>query len=112
MIPQGLDDTTLQAQAKYPINYTQLGKRFVLCLHYDGSKSFLFVTATKVYQFKAKTSEIKDYVPSFGNVSVDFTIDNMEKTGLKEVVHFFSVDFNPIVTNNILDIHKHLMKRT
>ena len=112
MIPQGLDDTTLPAQAKYPINYTQLGKRFVLCLHYDGSKSFLFVTATKVYQFKAKTSEIKDYVPSFGNVSVDFTIDNMEKTGLKEVVHFFSVDFNPIVTNNILDIHKHLMKRT
>ena len=112
MIPQGLDDTTLPAQTKYPMNYTQLGKRFVLCLHYDGSKTFLFVTATKVYQFKVKTSEIKDCVPSFGNVSVDFATDNMEKAGLKGVANFFSVDFNPIVTNNILDIHKHLMKRT
>ena len=35
-----------------------------------------------------------------------------KKTGLKEVVNFFSVDFNPIDTNNILDIHKNLMKRT
>ena len=26
--------------------------------------------------------------------------------------NFLSVDFNPIGTNNILDIHKYLMKRT
>ena len=36
----------------------------------------------------------------------------MKKTGLKEVVKFFSVDFNPIDTNDILDIHKYLMERT
>ena len=36
----------------------------------------------------------------------------MKKTGLKGVVKFFSVDFNPIDTNDILDIHKYLMKRT
>ena len=30
----------------------------------------------------------------------------MKNTGLKGVVHFFSVDFNPIDTNDILDIHK------
>ena len=34
---QGLDDTTLTAEAKYPINFTQSGKRFVLSLHYNGS---------------------------------------------------------------------------
>ena len=28
------------------------------------------------------------------------------------VVKLFSVDFNPIDTNNILDIHKYLMERT
>ena len=28
-----LDDTTLTAEAKYPINFTQSGKRFVLSLH-------------------------------------------------------------------------------
>ena len=54
---QGLDDTTLTAEAKYPINFTQSGKRFVLSLHYNGSSSFLYVNATNVYQFKAKKSE-------------------------------------------------------
>ena len=36
----------------------------------------------------------------------------MKKTGLKGVINFFWVDFNPIDTNDILDIHKYLMKRT
>ena len=57
---QGLDDTTLTSDTKYPINFTQSGKRFVLSLHYNGSNSFLFVNVTKIYQFKAKDSEIKE----------------------------------------------------
>ena len=56
---QELDDTTLTGEAKYPINFTQSGERFILSLHYNESNSFLFVNATKVYQFKAKNSEIK-----------------------------------------------------
>ena len=109
---QGLQDTTLTAEAKYPINFTQSGKRFVLSLHYNGSNSFLFVNATNVYQFKAKNSEIKDYALCLGNVSKDFTINNMKKAGLKGVVKCFFIDFNPIDNNDILDIHKYLMKRT
>ena len=46
---QGLDDTTLTAEAKCPINFTQPRKRFVLSLHYNGSNSFLFVNGTKIY---------------------------------------------------------------
>ena len=42
----------------------------------------------------------------------DLAINNMKKTGLKGVIKFFSVDFNPIDTNDILDIHKYLMKKT
>ena len=76
---QGLDDTTLTAEAKYSVNFTQSGKRFVLSLPYNGSNSFLFVNATKGYQFKAKTSEIKDYALCLGNVFKDFTINNMKK---------------------------------
>ena len=53
---QGLDDTALAAEAKYPMNFTQLRKRFALSLQYKGSKSFLFVNATKIYQFKTKIS--------------------------------------------------------
>ena len=58
---QGLNDTTLTTEAKYPINFTQSGKKFVLGLHYNGRNSFWFVNATKVFHFKAKNSEIKDY---------------------------------------------------
>ena len=39
-------------------------------------------------------------------------MNHMRKTGLKGVVNFFSVDFNPIDTNHILNTHKHLMKGT
>ena len=59
-----------------------LHKRFVLSLHYNGS-NFLFFNAAKIYQFKAKNSEIKDYTLCLGNISKDFTIHNMKKTGLK-----------------------------
>ena len=72
---QELDDATLTAEAKYPINFTQPRKRFVLNLHYNGSNSFLFVNATNIYQFKAiRDSEIKDYTLCLGNTSKDFTV--------------------------------------
>ena len=92
---QRLADITSTAEAKYPINFTQLRKRFVLSLHYNGSNSFLFVNATKTYQFKTKDSEIKDYELCFGNILKDFRINNMKKkkTGLKGVVNIFLYDF-------------------
>ena len=58
---QGLDRTTFTAEGIYPINFMQ-SERFVLNLHYNGNNGFLFVNATKAYQFKAKNSEIKDTV--------------------------------------------------
>ena len=44
---QGLDDTTLTAEAKY-IDFTKSGRRLVLSLHHNGSNSFLSVNATKI----------------------------------------------------------------
>ena len=76
---QGLNDTTLTAETKYPINFAQSGKRFVLSIHYNGSNAFLFVNATKIDKFKAKDSEIKDYAQSLGNISKDFSINHMKK---------------------------------
>ena len=106
-ITQELDNTRLKAEAKHPFNFTHSGKRFVLSLPYNGSNSFLFVNATKKYQFKVRDSQIKDYPLCLGNISKDFTINNMKRTGLKGVVKFFSVDFSPIDINDILDIHKY-----
>ena len=62
---QGLDDTRLKAAAKYPNNFTQRRKS----LHYNASNNFLFVNAAKIFQFKAKGSEIKDYTLCLGNIS-------------------------------------------
>ena len=77
---QGLDYTTLTAEEKFPINFTQPRKRFALSPQYNGSNSFLFVNVTKIYQFKGNDSEIKDYALCLTNISKDFTINNMKKT--------------------------------
>ena len=72
--------STSTAKAKYPISFKQSGERFLLSLHYNLSNSFLFVNATKIYQLKAKDSEIKDYTQCSGNISKDFTINNIKIT--------------------------------
>ena len=66
---QVLHDTTLTAEVKYPIKFTEPNKKFVLRLHYNGSNSFLFVNVKKIYWFKAKKSEIKDCTLYLGNIS-------------------------------------------
>ena len=76
---KGSGDTTLTAEAKYPINFTQSGKRFALSLNYDESNSFLFVNATNIYQFKAKDSQIRYYALCLGNISKDYTVNSMKK---------------------------------
>ena len=59
-----------------------------------------------------KKTEIKDCAQYLGNVSKDFTINNMKKKNrIKRICKIFSVNFNPIDTNDILGIHKYLVKR-
>ena len=40
-----------------------------------------------------------------------FPVDNMKKTGLNGYVYDFSVDYDTIAVDDILDIHKYLMKK-
>ena len=109
---QGLDDTTLAAEAQYSINFSRLNRKFRLRLHYNGSNSFLFVIATKIYQFKAKESETKKYLLCFRNISGDCSANHMKETGLTGCVYDFSVDYRAFDPSNIIDIHKYLMKYT
>ena len=85
--------------------------KICLSLDYNGRNSLLFVNATKIHQFKAKDSEIKRHSLCLGNISKDFSVDNMKKTGLNGYVYDFSVDYNAIPVDDILDIHKYLMKK-
>ena len=64
----------------------------------------------KYINSKQKNSEIKDYTLCLGNISKDFTINIIKKNRMKRKCKFFSVDFNPFNANDILDMHKYLMK--
>ena len=91
---QGLDDTTLTAEPQYSTDFTRPNIKFCLSLYYNGSKSFLYVSATKIYQFKAKDSEIKKYPMYLGSISGNFSANNMKKKKKNRIkwmcVRFFS----------------------
>ena len=107
---QGLE-STLTAEKMYSINFTAAKKKLCLNLHYNGVNSYLFVNGTGIIKFKAKDSKIVASPLCLGNISKDWSTDNMEKTGLTRYVYDFSVDYNAVIVNDIKDIHIYLMKR-
>ena len=44
------------------------------------------------------------------NISKDWSVDNMKKTGFTGYVYGFSVDFEAIAVDDIKNIHKYLME--
>ena len=75
-----------------------------------GAKRYLFVNGTEIHKFKAKDSEIVTTPLCLVNISKDFSVDDMKKTGLNGYVYDFSVDYDAIAVDDILDIHKYLME--
>ena len=108
---QGLYNTTIDAEKLYSINFTKTNTKFCLSLRYNGANSYLFVNGTEVHKFKVKDSEIVATALCLGNISKDFSVDNKKKTGLNGYVYDFSVHYDAIAVDNILDIHKYLMER-
>ena len=107
----GLDDATLAAEKMHSINFTEHNKTLSLSLYYNGVNSHLFVNGTEIIKFKAKDFEIVATPLCLRNVSKNFSVKNMKNTGFYGYVYEFSVDYNAIVVNDILDIHKYLMKK-
>ena len=108
---QGLGEKSLTAEKMYSINFMVKRKRFCLSLYYNGSNSYLFVNGTEIIKFKAKDSEIVATPLCLGNISKDWSVDNMKRTGFNGCVYDFSVDYDAIEVDNNLDIHKYLMKK-
>ena len=80
-------------------------------MHYNGANSCLIVNTTEIHKFKAKDSDIVATPICLGNISKDFSVDNMKNTGLNGYVYDFSVDYDAIAVDDILDIHKYIMKK-
>ena len=75
----------------YLISFTVTKKKFCLSLHYNGVNSYLFVNGTEIYKFKAEYSETVTTPLCLGNISKDWFVDNLKKTGFNGYVYDFSV---------------------
>ena len=107
---QGLEHT-LSAEKMYSINFTENNKKFYLSLHYNRANSYLFVNGREIYKLNEKDFEIVVSPLCYGNISIDWTVGNMNKTELNGYVSDFSTDFNAITVDDMLEIHEYLMKK-
>ena len=97
---QLIQNTRIYAEKTYSPNFSAENELFVLSLHCNGDNSFLFVNGQNVTQFKAKDSIINNArVLTLGALTVPVYPSD------------FSVDYSPISNENILKIHKYLMKK-
>ena len=71
----------------------------------------MFFNGTEIYKFKAKDSKIVATLLCLGNISKDWYVDKMKKTGFTGYVSDFSVDYDAIAVDDIVDIHKYLIKK-
>ena len=71
----------------------------------------MFVNGTEIYKLKAKDSEIVASPLCLRNISKDWSVDNMKRTGFTGYVSDFSVDYYTTSVDDIKDIHKYLMKK-
>ena len=108
---QGINGTTINAEKMYSTNFTANNKIFCLSLHYNGDNSYLFVNGKEIHKFKAKDSEIVPYPFCLGGYSKDLEVGYMRASGLIGYVYDFSVDYTAIAVDDILDVHKYLMKK-
>ena len=100
----------MTAEAEYSVNFSDKQKKFCLSLHYNAVNSYSFVNGIEICNFKAKDSEINAAPLCLGNVSRNFSTDNMEKTRLYGYVFDLSVEHDDIDVADILDSHNYLMK--
>ena len=64
----------------------------------------MFVNGTEIYKFKAKDSEIVATPLCQGNISKDWSADNIKKTGFDGYVHYFSVDYDATDVDDLKDM--------
>ena len=65
----------------------------------------------EIYKFKAKGSEIVAGPLCLGNISKDWSTDNMKKTGFNGYAYDFTVDYHATSVDDTKDTHKYLMRK-
>ena len=88
----------------HSINITVTKNKFCLSLHYNGANSYLFVNGTEIIKFKPKDSNIVASPLCLGNISKDWSVDNMKKTRFTGYVYDISADYNVVTLDHIWKI--------
>ena len=83
-LTQGIHDTTLYAEKKFYRNFTDLCKKFILSLYYNGDDSYLFVNGMQELKFKRKIDQLVKEKLCIGNLSDQWTTSESEKLGYME----------------------------
>ena len=96
----------------YSVSFTDHREKYCLSFHYNGANSYLFVNGTEIIKLRAKDSEIVATPLCLGNIAKDWSLDNTNDTGLNKYIYDFSVDYDTIAVDDILDIHKYLMEKS
>ena len=78
-----------------------------MSLHYNGGNNYLFDDDTEI---KLKAKNCSNSIMSRKHFQ-DFSVDNIKKTGLNGYDYDFTVDYDAIAVDDILDIRKYLMKK-
>ena len=86
---QGLEHT-LTAKKMYSINITVMKKKF-------RSDSYLFVNGKEIVKFNAKDSAIVATPLCLGNISKDWSVNNMKKLDLMDIFMNFVLIMRPLI---------------
>ena len=102
---------TLSAEKLNSINFADQKEQKILSLHYNKENSYLFVNGPKIIKSKSKDPEIIPHSLCLEKISKKRSVDNMKKTEFNTYLYDFSVDYDAIAADDVLDIHKYFMKK-
>ena len=109
---QGINDTAIYEEKLFHNNFTELGEKSVLRLHYNGDNSYLFANGRQELKFKAKDDQIINEKLCIGNLSGEWTKSESVKTGLYGNIYDFVVDYRAINSvDPIYDMHRYLITK-
>ena len=80
-------------------------------MHYNRANTDVIYNGSEIVKFKIKDSEIVATPICLENISKEWSVDNVKKTGLNGYIYEFCVDYDATVVDDILDIHNHLIKK-
>ena len=81
-------------------------------MSYNGGKSYLIVNCIELIKFKSNDFGVITDPLCLGNISKDFSTNDMKNMGLYGNVYDFNLYYQDISVDNMLNIHKYLIKKT